>query len=162
MTQLCHFWVCTEKIIKSTCYSNVYTTISNSCTSHHTKIQNQQIPVKAKDRENVAHVNNEILFNQKRRMKHDLLGKMNGPETIMWSKISQTKKDKGHIFFHRNNLKLNLHTHTHTIKEEEDIQREKVVEENRRQWICVSWRQSRNPLYGWMRRALIEEGWGRW
>lgn len=83
MIQLHHFWVYTERILKSKYHSNVCTTIFNCCTIHNTKIQNQQIPVKTMDRENVVHVNNEILFAHKKRMKHGILGEMNGTETIM-------------------------------------------------------------------------------
>lgn len=65
MIQLRHFWVYIERILKSTYHSNVCTTIFNYCAIYNTKIQNQQIPVKTMDRENVVHVNNEILFAHK-------------------------------------------------------------------------------------------------
>lgn len=52
-----------------------HTTIFNCCIIHNIKIQNQQILVKAMDRENVVHVNNEVLFSHKEEWDIAYLGK---------------------------------------------------------------------------------------
>lgn len=61
------------------------------------------------DRENVMHVSNELLFSHKAEWKHGAIGEMSRTETVMSTKISQTPKDRCHIFFHMKNLNLNLH-----------------------------------------------------